>query len=250
MRTSSLLLLFLLVTALAKSQDYAGFNTGNYTGVHAAFFNPAGIADSRYRWDVNLFSVSTLVLNNQADFSIKDFSTGFDTKKLENKLLGNNSLPTSALVSADFHGPSFMFNAGKKTSIALTSRVRVMSRLSNLEGKLWGELLNSAEDTQYPFTVNSSQNQRIAIHGWSEFGLTWGQVLLQQHKHFLKGGITGKFLGGAAASGIQLDNIRATIAEDADLEAYLTNTSGRFGMALAGVSLDDFEVQELLKFKN
>ena len=46
-----------VATALpAAAQDFPGYRAGNYTGVNGVFFNPANIADSRYRFDVNLFS--------------------------------------------------------------------------------------------------------------------------------------------------------------------------------------------------
>jgi hypothetical protein len=52
------LLIALLVTATTFSQSFNGYRSGNYTGVNGVFFNPANIADSRYRWDVNLFGIN------------------------------------------------------------------------------------------------------------------------------------------------------------------------------------------------
>ncbi len=37
--------------AAQAQHQYPGYRSGNYTGVNGVFFNPASIADSRYRWD-------------------------------------------------------------------------------------------------------------------------------------------------------------------------------------------------------
>ena len=61
-----LILLLLIFLQSVSAQDFPGFRTGNYTGVNGVFFNPANIADSRYRWDFNLFlSVAASVMTRQ-----------------------------------------------------------------------------------------------------------------------------------------------------------------------------------------
>src|SRR5688500_19845644 len=91
-----------------RSQDYPGYRAGNYTGVNGVYFNPANIADSRYRFDVNLFSMNSFVGNNQASFNVKNSLNTFDTDTLSNQIFGKNAGSSSGIISLDLHGPSLM----------------------------------------------------------------------------------------------------------------------------------------------
>ncbi len=75
-----------LAATTTKAQDFPGYRTSNYTGVNGVFYNPANIADSRYRWDFNLFSISTSVGNNKASFQLKDIGKTFDADSIKNKI--------------------------------------------------------------------------------------------------------------------------------------------------------------------
>lgn len=244
--TASLALLGLA----ASSQDFPGYRTGNYTGVNGVFFNPANIADSRYRFDINLFSTSVLVGNDQASFKLSEIGETFDSDKLTDQLFKGNAGPASAIVSTDFHGPSFMFNVGKKNSFAITSRARALVNVVELDGKLLQTLSDDADDIALPYTINSTTNMRLALNAWSEFGASYARVITQKGPHFLKGGVTLKFLGGAGNGFVNIDKLSSTINEDALGEIYLNNTTGRVGVGFGGVSFSDFEPDKLLKMES
>jgi hypothetical protein len=222
----------LFTSFIGFSQDYSGYRTGNYTGVNGVFFNPANIADSRYRWDVNLVSVSALGGNNQASFKLKNLSESFNADSLENQLYGRNAGPTSGLMSVSVLGPSFMFNATKKTAIAITSRARVMANVQEVDGTLLQQVVDGyTSDAGLPYTITSAQNMRINMNAWSEFGASLGQIIMDKNKHFLKGGITLKYLAGVGNTYLQIKNLTTTINEDKVSEkAYLSNTTGRLGL--------------------
>lgn len=232
------------------SQDYSGYRTGNYTGVNGVFFNPANIADSRYRWDVNLVSVSALGGNNQASFKLKNLSESFNADSLENQLYGKNAGATSGLMSVSVLGPSFMFNATKKTAIAITSRARVMANVQEVDGTLLQQVVDGyTSDAGLPYTITSAQNMRVNMNAWSEFGASLGQIIMDKDKHFLKGGVTLKYLAGVGNTYLQIKDLTATINEDKISEqAYLSNTSGRLGIGFGGASFDDFEASDLTSF--
>jgi len=61
MRKHLPILLFLIISFTAKSQSYLGYFHDNYAGVQSVLFNPASIADSRFKTDINLFSISGAV---------------------------------------------------------------------------------------------------------------------------------------------------------------------------------------------
>ncbi|WP_276480070.1 DUF5723 family protein [Paraflavitalea pollutisoli] len=234
------------------SQDFTGYRTGNYTGVNGVFFNPANIADSRYRWDVNLFSVSVLAGNNQASFKLSKIGDSFNADSLENQLYGKNAGGTSGAMNVGFLAPSFLFNVSPKTSIALTSRARVMANVQDIDGTLLQQVVDGyTSDAGLPYSITSGKNMFVNMNAWAEFGASVGQVLYDGDKHFLKGGLTLKYLAGVANNYIQLKNFAATINEDkASSRAYLSNTTGRIGIGFGGNSFDDFEASNLTKFES
>jgi hypothetical protein len=242
--------LFILCSSVAVAQDFPGYRAGNYTGVNGVFFNPANIADSRYRWDVNLVSFNMLAGNNQASFSLKNIGQTFNADSLENQIYGKNAGPTSGRMSVNMVGPSFMFNATSKSSFALTTRARIMANVVDIDGKLLENVLDGySKDMSFPYTLASSQNMRVNMNAWTEFGASWGQVIYDKGQHFLKGGLTLKYLAGAANRYFQIDKFNATLNEDlVKQDAYLSNTTGRIGMGFAGAKFDDFEASDVTKF--
>jgi hypothetical protein len=238
----------LTATFMLKGQTFSGFRSGNYRGVTGVFFNPANIADSRYRWDVNLFSVNTVVGNDKADFRISDLTGNFNEDEFRDKLLGGEGT-NNAQMQFDFLGPSFMFNTGKKNSFALSTRARAWVNVIDLDGRL-AESVTDGSEISYPFTMNSKSNNLVLATGWSEFGVTWARVLMNEGKNFLKGGLTAKYIAPALNGSLRLDQFNATINEDAQERTYLTNTSGLVQLNFGGFNFDNLDPIDLLNFSS
>lgn len=253
MKKSFLAALLLVGGASIHAQDFPGYRNGNYSGVNSVFFNPANIADSRYKFDFNLFSLSTLVANNQASFKLKNLGETFNGDSIKNQIFGNNAGPASGLFSLNIQGPSAMFNVGKKSSFAITTRARAMMNVVDMDGKLISQVIDdfNTADPNLPYTISSSQNMRMALNAWSEIGVSYARILADKGPHFLKGGVSLKYLGGAGNAFINLDNFKGSI--NADLVAqdgYLYNTTGKIGVGIGGVNLSDFEASDALKMES
>lgn len=234
----AVLVMLTLLAQAAVAQEYAGFRTGNYTGVNGVFFNPANIADSRYRWDLNLVAVGIGLGNNQVSFNTDEVTDGLF---IEQRL-------ASSLFNLDVHGPSLMFNAGKKTSVALTTRVRAMANVVDADGGLVNAFLNDVgNDVGYPYLIAGGSNMRMAVNGWSEWGFSFARIVKEVGAHFIKAGITAKYLGGMANGYIALDQLSGTIEEDADGE-YLRNTRGRVAIGFGGIDIGDVQAADLTSF--
>lgn len=240
-----------LFVLTAHAQDFAGYRTGNNTGVNGVFFNPASIADSRYRWDATLFNVNTSIGNNKASFKLSDISKTLNGDSIKNKIFSDGAGPSSGAASVAVTGPSVFFNLDKKSALALTSRARVMVNAVDIDGKFARQLIDDANaNTGLPYTVSSTDNQVAVANGWAEFGVSYARVLLEKGPHFLKAGISLKYLAGVANASVNIDNLKGTIANDAVRnEAYLTAASGRISLGFGGIRLDDFENSDLLSFK-
>jgi hypothetical protein len=221
------------------SQDLAGYRTGNYTGVNAVFSNPANIAGSRYKWDVNLFSLNVMIGNDKASYSLKDITHSLDGDSLKERIAGAKSGLTSAMLSMNMIGPSFMFNVGEKNAFAFTSRVRVMANTKHVDGKLLNQFISEdVGDPGLPYDFSTAGDNLISVNAWTEFGASYGRVIYDEGMHYLKGGITLKYLAGVTNSYLQMSNLKGTIDADAH-GVYLSQTSGVLGLGFGGTRLDD-----------
>ncbi len=192
MKKNLFLLLLFLCIATAKSQSYIGFLTDNYSGVHSVINNPANIVDSRFKTDINLIGASVFASNDyygvkfseliKSDYDFEDDAKTFSKDK--NSIVGN----------VDILGPAFMFNINRKNSIAIFTRARAFYSINDING---GSLENLIDDfgENGDFSVNEG-DASLSTHAWGEFGVSYARILMDKKQHFLKGGISLKYLQG------------------------------------------------------
>ncbi len=233
--------LSITVLSFAQMNSFPGYRAGNFTGVNGAFFNPSSIADSRYRWDVNLLSFNMGLANNKADFKLDDIFKNFDEEELKNKILaGDGSL--DALVNADITGPSVMFNLSAKHSLALTTRVRAMGNIREMDATLINTIIDAGENASLPYTFSSNKNSRITVNGWTEFGLSYARVISNQGPHFFKGGLSLKYLAGVGNTYVQINGLNGTIKDDVVNGPYLdAGSRGTIGIGLGGINIGSLD---------
>ncbi|MCG8776001.1 DUF5723 family protein [Tenacibaculum finnmarkense] len=189
---------FLLCSSLlVKAQSYVGFHSDNYNGVHGVIFNPANIVDSRFKTDVNIVSASALLSNDYFGLNLNKIdSNTFDENTFDND---RNTLKTptdnnNLFANVDVMGPSFMFNINKNNSIAVFTRARSVANISEINGTLFDELSNDFDDKK-DFNINEGDFSGSA-HAWAEVGVSYARVIFNNQEHFLKGGLSLKYLQG------------------------------------------------------
>jgi len=181
-----------------NAQSYIGHSVDNYSGIHGIILNPSAVVDSRMRTDINIFSLSVFAGSDYyaIDLSnLADSDDGFEISENTEKFPKQNN---QFFLNIDALGPSFMFNLSPKHSLGFTSRVRAFFNLNNINGELYENFSNDfdlAED--FNFNVEDFSG---TIHLWGEVGATYGRVLLEENKHFLKGGVTLKYLKGGGSA--------------------------------------------------
>ena len=251
MKIKILLLISLSIPAITFSQSFNGYRSGNYTGVNGVFFNPANIADSRFRWDVNLFGVNAGVANNTATFNFKTISK-LNDDNIDSILLNGNKDKFSAAANIDILGPSFMFNASKNLSFALTTRFRTLVNAEDIDTKLIKSINDNTDDVAFPYNINSTNNQKIIGNGFADIGLSAAMVLSNSKQNFLKAGVSVKYLGGVSNNFININNINGTIDEDAlpPNDLFLTDANGRIALGHGGVDLENADIGDILAFKS
>ena len=128
--------LYFLITLIglagaAEAQDWLGFHSSNYAGVQGISFQPASIADSRYKFQMNIIGVSTSFENNYYSIPNSDF------KKFEidgDRLIeSDKDSKKGGFLSADVYAPvSFMLTLSPKHAMALTLRGRSVFNFDGL----------------------------------------------------------------------------------------------------------------------
>ncbi len=195
---------FISICALTtRAQSYLGYYHDNYAGVQSAMFNPASIADSPFKAHVNLFSVSALATNDYFGVKATDLLKSDYNFDKEPKFFPSSSNNFS--VNVDVMGPSVMFNVAPKHSIALITRGRGFANAVDVNGNLVNEIKNKINTLEsFNFPKNSFN---ISANTWAEIGLSYATVLLNKNQHFIKAGVTLKYLNGILNSYANSDGV-------------------------------------------
>ncbi|XMO86590.1 DUF5723 family protein [Algibacter sp. AS12] len=190
MKKISVLLVFTMFTLIMDAQSYLGFLTDNYSGVHSLISNPANITDSRFKTDINLGGVSVFGGNDYYGINVWDASRDGYSFDMAAKINSNGA--NSALVNTDVLGPSFMFNLSKNSSIAVFTRARAFVNANDFDD---ASIAAIDDDSTRDFILNEAQ-LNVLGHSWGEAGITYARTLVNKNKHFLKGGVSLKYLQG------------------------------------------------------
>lgn len=230
------LMLIVICSIFCKSsiaQDFLGISTGNYAGVTGLMLQPASIVDSRYKFDVNLFSTGINFSNNyllvNRDALLKfnkdnygDYNT-FKEKYLTQASLGSNEKAYFNVTNRTQMPLSFMATTGKKSAIALNIQSRSMIQGRDIPQGLASLAYNGFTPGANATGVDASGFNILALN-WIEVGFTYGRVLYSNEKNFLKVAFTGKYLGGVSSLYLGSNDLRMGINRDSTFNFNTSNT--------------------------
>lgn len=198
------LLLVLFINSTANAQRYLGVATGQYDIMNSLYMNPANIAGCREKIVISLFSVGVSVDNSLGTFAkLSDISNG-NTNAFNISGTKNFSMIIPAV---DIRGPSVLIglNDDHQQSFALTTRIRAMNQFNNFDQSLYSLVANPNQATQN-YNYQTTKFNWTA-HLWSELGLSYGLVILDNDQSTLKAGITLRYLGGIDYLGLKGNNL-------------------------------------------
>ncbi|MGG7034531.1 MAG: DUF5723 family protein [Flavobacterium sp.] len=235
--TKKLLSLIMLATGIsANAQNYPGFLQDNYSGIHGIMANPASIVDSRMKADISLASASFSANNDLLGINLFKWATdpNFSFTK-DSKFFTNPN--NNAIVFADAMGPGFMLNINPKHAIAVSSRARSIANFSNFNGELYNQFKDGTDGLDEGFDINVGSPIGVA-HVWGELGATYAFVILDKKQHFLKGGLTAKYLQGGANGYLDTKDIRVKYTPEDPNIAGSEDTFYTNGSLLMGTNKD------------
>ena len=144
---------FLLGTLLcltASSQSFIGYGYDNYSGVNGVLLNPATLADSKYKVNINILAVSGFVGNNAYEID-RSKLLGFHFSHLTEGN-GYDKIPNTdykyLYFNTDILGPSAMVSLTSKDAFGIITRMRTMGNEFNLGNPLF-QLMGNANPNFY-----------------------------------------------------------------------------------------------------
>ncbi|MEO1487158.1 MAG: DUF5723 family protein [Bacteroidota bacterium] len=210
-------ILFLLGVTAMSAQSFIGYQTDNYNGVHGVLTNPANIADSRVKLEVNLAGVSAFFANDYIGFNLSDafddISRTFDESKRTPK--ENNALA----LNVDVLGPSVLVTLNEKSAVSVFTRGRFFFNANDINGETIDK--EGGFDESEDFFINEG-NITGAANLWAELGVSYARVLYNRDQHFVKGGLTLKYLQGIGNAYVKSSNLSL----DYDADSRLITTQG------------------------
>jgi len=201
-------MLSLSVTTYA--QQNLGVATSNWSTVNSMYLNPANIAGSNEKVTISIFSLNAGLDNNLG--SISTVGGVSNNIKDGNTNIFNYSSSSSAFSMlapvVDVRGPGAIVSINNKHSIAITTGIRGFNQLNNFDRSLY----NTINDPSSVSTGNvdlTSKNFNYTAQLWTEVGISYGVVLLDQGESELRAGATLRYLGGIGYLGLKGNNLDA-----------------------------------------
>ena len=215
----------------AFSQNFLGIQSSNWSGVNGVYFNPASLADGRYRQHVNAscfgFATSTNAAKFELPFSFLNLVTNNVPDQYKNPAGGidwdaawfkvdKSSVAKYINVNLEFRGPGFMTRLGKKNAVAISTRTRLNFSVNNVNQQLI-DFAIGAIDTGLN-SVRSINNNSFTMnsHAYQEISGSFARVVKNEGALYLKLGVTAKYLMGIASGNIQNREIDARLAATDD----------------------------------
>jgi len=236
MKRSLLLVAAGLMAFSAFSQQYNGYVYDNYAGTQSLLFNPANVAGSKYKVDVNLVSVSSLIGNNAYEldkkklfhFDLSDLREGTHYFKV------NTPNETKKLwLNTDIMGPSFLMTLSPRSGLGFTTRMRSLANSYNLSNT--GFHFFNSDDGVWD-TDLAEKNVQLKIHAFAEAGLTYGRIVKQTDNSTLKLGVTGKYVHGIGIGSVHTN----TLLYNIDAAKNFNNLAGDMTVQYSS-NIDDLQ---------
>ena len=200
----------LLSSGSADAQYNLGISTSNWSGTNALYLNPANIADCREKFTIDIFSANAGVDNNLGTLSnITGVNNAIKNGNVNNLFTYSNNKTFSLLAPyLKVNLPGFMWSINKNNSIAFTNSVNAINQFNNFDQSLF----RTVGDPNYVINGNgvtslTSKNFNYTAHLWTQTGVTWAGVLLDQDEHEIKVGVTLRYLRGVGYIGLKGNNL-------------------------------------------
>ncbi len=215
-------LLFLLPGITATAQGYIGLNLSNNV-ITDVFTNPAFVVNDD-DFQINAIGASGYVGNNA--YSLKKGGINSILNGVSNPFFIKSANKDSKVIygNADFLGPAVSFKVKKKYYVAVSTRLRYLLNMDNLNNDAFRLMGGQPADTSKNYNLNnfSFNNQLFA-----QLGVSYGGIITSNEENVLTGGVTLNYMMGFAAAGVTVPQSGFSV----DQNNMLSNLTGRVNVA-------------------
>jgi len=236
----------------ARAQSFLGPHTSNFDPLKMVYFNPAGMANSEMRWQVNILSFDVRASNDFISVKgLRGIAKGGDFDQTRFFKENFNGEPVNVQADVDVRGPGFMFAFGKN-AISFSTRSRAIVAINDLDETFASSLFNYEDQIIQYLPSFSDARTTAGANVYNEFSLGYARKLIDKDRHSLSAGVNVKllnkvFYAGFTGNGIDfqkfytlddsLINVGSTqfeIAVSNDLE----DDKFKYRWAIDGVAFD------------
>ncbi len=207
-RANLLAAILLLFCFHASAQRQLGVSGSNFDAANSLFLNPANIGGCKEKYILTLFSVNALLDNNLGTLkSIGKLIGGANSNNsgIKNTFNYTGNLKFSMLAPmAEIRGPGIIIGLNNQHSLAFTTRLRVFNQFYNFNRLLYDVALKNPQTVSLNLNM---KNFKWTLHTWSEAGLSYGGILVDNNKCQVKVGIKVNLLGGVGYIGLDGRNL-------------------------------------------
>ncbi|MCU0325035.1 MAG: hypothetical protein MUF45_07250 [Spirosomaceae bacterium] len=244
----------LFICSKISAQQWLGISNSNYGGTNTLYVNPANVADSRYKFVLNLVGSNVSVVNNYASWKAPYSITRLFTGRVQTQYLApsgkaiwreeyaglNNVKKASAFSNAELRGPSVIYTNDKlKFAIALTSRVRLLTNLNNASTDVGLLIIQGTKAPILSGTTRTDNQFNLNLNYYNETAFTFGVVLKETDQDFIKVGFTAKRIStplNINGEGRDID-FRITPISSKNQRITLLEAVGNYGVASQNMTL-------------
>jgi cell division septation protein DedD len=231
--TLRITIFLLFLSSCAWAQYPSSFIHSNYGGVQSMLFNPALVADSRLRTQVQLASFYVNAQNNyiqvQTPFNqLKGLQSEVDPQYLDEngytvfergytqeKLNGKKKF---ASVQAEVQGPAFLHNTQHYGTFGFSMRTRAFAHLSGIDENLLKIFAEDADTTALNWNPNDHQlrvlnqalsqgNMSAGAVAFQQFGFTYAHTANTRPKNQWSYGVSVHYLIGLGAAQLDVESL-------------------------------------------
>jgi hypothetical protein len=222
----------------AFAQSFLGPHTSNFDPLKMVYFNPAGMANSEMRWQVNILSFDIRASNDFISLKgLKGIASGgeFDRNRFFQENF--NGEPVNVQADVDVRGPGFMFAFGKN-AISFSTRSRAIVAINDLDETFASSLFNY-EDRIIQYLPSFSDVRTTAgANVYNEFSLGYARKIIDKDKHSLSAGVNVKLLNKVFYAGFTGNGIDFQKSYSVD-DSLINVGSTQFEIAVSNDLEDD-----------
>ena len=247
-KTAFCLITGIILFSTASAQRYFGIATSEWSATNSLYLNPASIAGSHEQVTISLLSLNIAVDNNLGTFP-KISNIGKVNNNDTNSNSTNNGIFTNSgrknfsmlVPTLEMRGPGVLVGINNRMTIALTTRIRVINQLNHFDQSLYDQVTNPNTPTG-DYEV-SAQKFNWTANLWSEIGLSYGMIVMDDENGQIKAGVTIRHLSGIGYIGLKANNMDlkysagkdSFYASHTDLE-FASNIVSTNSAALSGLN--------------